>query len=91
MFGRLRTCFTAVVERVAVSTRGQGALTLAVIALVPVYIFAGWLTSIPALAIVTLATWVDGRVNSWIGARIARKQQEDADVSEVKELIENKL
>lgn len=75
-------------EKASIATRAQGVATIAVIVLVPVYIFAGWLTSIPALAIVTLLTWVDGRINSWIGTRIARKQHEDADVKDVLDKIE---
>jgi MFS superfamily sulfate permease-like transporter len=87
----LRRCGTALVERLAVSTRFQGLFTIAVIVLVPIYIFAGWLTSIPALAIVTLLTWVDGRTSNWVSTRVARHQAEDADVAEVKEIIEEKL
>jgi hypothetical protein len=49
------------------------------------------LTSIPALAIVTLLTWVDGRTSNWVSTRVARHQAEDADVAEVKEIIEEKL
>jgi hypothetical protein len=79
------------VERSAVSTRFQGALTVLVIALFPVYVALGWLTSIPALAVVTLLTWIDGRWNAWVGTRIARKQDDDADVEEVKEILEDKL
>jgi hypothetical protein len=78
-------------ERIAVSTRFQGTFTLAVIILVPIYIFAGWLPLVTPLAIVTLLTWVDGRIANWVATRIAKHQAEDADVNEVKELIEEKL
>ena len=86
-----RDRFSAAVDCIAVSTRFQGLFTVAVIILVPVYIVSGWLTSIPALAIVTLLTWVDGRTANWVSTRVARHQAEDADVSEVKGLIEEKL
>jgi hypothetical protein len=83
----VRSASTTFAEKASIATRTQGAFTIAVIILVPVYVLVGWLESIPALAIVTLLTWVDGRVNSWIGARIARKQHEDADVKEVLEAV----
>jgi hypothetical protein len=87
----LRQFASNAVERIAVSTRFQGIFTLAVIILVPVYIFAGWLPLVTPLAIVTLLTWVDGRVANWVATRIAKHQAEDADVQEVKDLIERKL
>lgn len=82
-FNDLRHHWSAFVERIALSTVFQGWFTVAVIILVPVYIFSGWLTSIPALAIVTLLTWVDGRSNNWVATRVARHQAEDADVQDV--------
>jgi hypothetical protein len=84
---RCKSAASGFAEKASLATRTQGALTIAVIALFPVYVLLGWLTSIPALAVVTLLTWIDGRINSWIGARIARKQHEDADVKEVLDAV----
>ena len=87
----MRERLLQLVECLGISTRMQGVLTLIVIVLIPVYVLAGWLDSIAALAIVTLLTWLDGRWNAWIGSRVARKQVEDADVQEVKDLIEERV
>jgi hypothetical protein len=73
------------------STRFQGIFTIAVVILIPTYIIVGWLNSVSALAIVSLSTWLDGRTNNWATTRVAKHQAEDADVAEVKELIEQKL
>jgi hypothetical protein len=69
----------------------NGWLTLFWIAMIPVSMVTGWISSVTYVAALSLWALVSGHWSAWQAARVEVRQEEDANVSEVKDLIERKL
>jgi hypothetical protein len=75
----------------ALMRRVNGWLTVFWIVMIPVSLITGWISSVTYVAGLSLWALVSGHWSAWQAARVEVRQEEDADVSEVKELVENKL
>jgi hypothetical protein len=71
--------------------RVNGYLTVFWIVMIPISIVTGWISSVTYVAALSLWALVSGHWSAWQAARVEVRQEEDTNVSEVKELIEKKL
>lgn len=71
--------------------RLNGWFTIAAIILVPLSIFTGWIDSLRFVAALSVWALVSGHLSAWQAARVEVHQDQDADVQEVKDLLERKL
>ena len=69
----------------------NGWLTVFWLIMIPVCVVTGWISSVTFIAAISLWALVSGHWSAWQAARVEVRQDEDADVSEVKALIEEKL
>jgi hypothetical protein len=68
--------------------RVNGWLTVFWIAMIPLSIVTGWLSSVSFVAAISLWALVSGHWAAWQAARVECKQHDDADVSEVLEAVQ---
>ncbi len=68
--------------------RINGWLTMFWIAMIPVSIFMGWLSSVQYVSALSLWALVSGHWSAWQAARVEVHQQEDADVRDVLNAVE---
>ncbi len=68
--------------------RINGWLTMFWIAMIPVSIFMGWLSSVQYVSALSLWALVSGHWSAWQAARVEVHQQEDADVQDVLNAVE---
>lgn len=66
----------------------NGWLTVFWIAMIPVSIVTGWLSSVQYVSALSLWALVSGHLSSWQAARVEVQQHEDANVQEVLEVVE---
>jgi hypothetical protein len=71
--------------------RVNGWLTIFWLFMIPVSIITGWISSVVYVSALSLWALVSGHWSAWQAARVEVRQEEDADVQEVKDLIERKL
>lgn len=68
--------------------RVNGWLTVFWIAMIPVSITLGWLSSVEYVSALSLWALVSGHWSAWQAARVEVRQEEDADVQDVVDLLE---
>lgn len=66
----------------------NGWMTVFWIFMIPVSVATGWISSVVFVSGLSLWALVSGHLSAWQAARVEVRQEEDANVSEVKELIE---
>ncbi len=66
----------------------NGWLTMFWIAMIPVSISMGWLSSVQYVSALSLWALVSGHWSAWQAARVEVHQQEDADVRDVLNAVE---
>ena len=66
----------------------NGWLTVFWIFMIPVAIFTGWISSVVFVSGLSLWALVSGHLSAWQAARVEVRQEEDANVSEVKDMME---
>jgi hypothetical protein len=71
--------------------RVNGWLTVFWLLMIPVCVVTGWINSVTFIAAISLWALVSGHWSAWQAARVEVRQDQDADVAEVKALIEEKL
>ena len=71
--------------------RVNGYLTLFWLVMIPISLITGWISSVTYVAALSLWALVSGHWSAWQAARVEVRQEEDANVSEVKDLIEDKM
>ena len=69
----------------------NGWLTIFWSVMIPVSIVTGWIGSVTYVAALSLWALVSGHWAAWQAARVEVHQDQDADVQEVKDLLERKL
>lgn len=67
--------------------RVNGWLTVFWLAMIPVSIAAGWLSSVQYVSALSLWALVSGHWSAWQAARVEVHQDEDADVGEVLDAV----
>jgi hypothetical protein len=67
--------------------RVNGWLCIFWIAMIPVSLVTGWISSVTYVAALSLWALVSGHWSAWQAARVEVHQQEDANVSEVLEAV----
>ena len=66
----------------------NGWLTVFWIFMIPVAIITGWISSVVFVSGLSLWALVSGHLSAWQAARVEVRQEEDANVSEVKDMME---
>lgn len=67
----------------------NGWFTVAWIAMIPVSIMLGWLSSVQYVSALSLWALVSGHLSAWQAARVEVNQQEDANVQDVLDVVED--
>lgn len=67
--------------------RVNGWLTLFWIAMIPVSLITGWISSVTYVAVLSLWALVSGHWAAWQAARVEVHQSEDADVQDVLDAV----
>lgn len=67
--------------------RLNGWLTIGWVAMIPVSIVTGWIHSVTYVAALSLWALVSGHWSAWQAARVEVHQQQDANVSEVLDVV----
>lgn len=65
----------------------NGWLAIFWIAMIPISIATGWVTSVTYVSALSLWALVSGHWSAWQAARVEVKQEEDADVQEVLDAV----
>jgi len=71
--------------------RVNGWLTIFWIVMIPVSIVTGWITSVTYVAALSLWALVSGHWSAWEAARVECRQEDDADVQDVIDLLNERL
>jgi len=71
--------------------RVNGWLTILWIVMIPVSIVTGWITSVTYVAALSLWALVSGHWSAWEAARVECRQDDDADVQDVIDLLNERL
>ena len=69
----------------------NGWATIFWIVMIPVSMITGWISSVTYVAALSLWALVSGHLSAWQAARVEVRQEEDANVSDVLEVVEKKL
>jgi hypothetical protein len=87
----IKSLWASVQDNPVFMRKANGWLTVFWIIMIPISIFTGWISSITYVSALSLWALVSGHWAAWQAARVEVRQDEDADVQEVKDLIERKL
>jgi hypothetical protein len=71
--------------------RVNGWLTIFWLVMIPVSLITGWINSVTYVAALSLWALVSGHWSAWQAARVEVRQEEDANVQDVLDVVERKL
>lgn len=83
--------FLGILESPLAMRRFNGWATVFWIIMIPISIATGWIALVTFLGAISLWALVAGHLGAWQSARVECKQQEDADVQEVLDVVKEKL
>lgn len=83
----IKTLWSSVQGDPVFMRRVNGWLTVFWLTMIPVSIVTGWINSVTYVAALSLWALVSGHWSAWQAARVEVRQEEDADVDEVLEIV----
>ena len=83
----IKSLWASVMTNPVLMKRVNGWLTVFWIAMIPVSIACGWLSSVQYVSALSLWALVSGHWSAWLAARVEVHQEEDADVQDVLDAV----